>query len=103
MADEVVVIDGGRLIVRSDVAGLLSRAEKGVRVRTDQPEHLRDLLAASGATSELAAHDLLIVKGTDPEHVGRTAAAAGIPLFGLQAEEENLEDVFLQLTGSEKQ
>ena len=102
MADEVVVIDRGRLIVRSDVSDLLSRAERGVRVRTDQPEYLRDLLAASGATSELAAHDLLLVKGADPEHIGRTAAAAGIPLFGLQAEEGNLEDVFLQLTGSER-
>ena len=101
MADEVVVIDRGRLVVRSDVSDLLSRAERAVRVRTDQPEHLRDLLAASGATSELAAHDMLLVKGVDAEHVGRTAAAAGIPLLALQAEEGNLEDVFLQLTGSE--
>jgi ABC-2 type transport system ATP-binding protein len=102
MADEVVVINHGRLVVHSDVAHLVSHADRGVRVRTDEPEKLRDLMQTSGSSAELTSHDVVLVKGSDVEQIGRAAAGAGIPLFGIEAEEENLEDVFLQLTGSEE-
>jgi ABC-2 type transport system ATP-binding protein len=102
MADEVVVINHGRLVVHSDVADLVSHADRGVRVRTDEPEKLRDLLQDAGTTAELTAHDVVLVKGAGVEQIGRAAAGAGIALFGLETEEENLEDVFLQLTGSEE-
>ncbi|MGH2805772.1 MAG: ABC transporter ATP-binding protein [Actinomycetota bacterium] len=102
MADDVVVINHGRLVVHADVENLVSHAERGVRVRTDQPERLRDVLAGLGNAAELVSHDVVFVKGATVEEIGRAAATAGIPLFGLNSEEENLEDVFLQLTGSEE-
>ena len=102
MADEVVVINHGRLVVHSDVTDLVSHADRGVRVRTDEPERLRDLLQEADTTAELTSHDVVLVKGAGVEQIGRAAARAGIALFGLETEDENLEDVFLQLTGSEE-
>ncbi len=101
VADEVVVISGGRLIVRAGMSELLAQAACGIRARTDQPERLRDLMVASGAEAELTAHEVVMVKGSSAEDIGRVAAAAGIPLFGLDSEEATLEDVFFELTGSE--
>ena len=53
LADEVVVINHGRLVVHSDVTDLVSHADRGVRVRTDEPERLRDLLQEADTTAEL--------------------------------------------------
>ena len=100
MAHEVVVIDRGRLIVHSEVQALMSKAARRARVRTEEPERLRDLLVEAGASAELASHDTLDVK-TSTEEVGRIAAGAGIALIELVPEGASLEDVFLELTGSE--
>ena len=100
MADEVVVIDQGRLVVSGGVQELMARTEQRVRVRAEDPERLRDLLAAGGREAELIAHDTLIVRGR-AEDIGRIAASAGVAVFELLQEEASLEDVFLELTGSE--
>ena len=100
MADELVVIDQGRLIVSGSVQELMARTDQRVRVRTADPERLRDLLVASEREAELIAHDTLTVRGR-AEDIGRIAASAGIAVFELSQEEATLEDVFLELTGSE--
>ena len=101
MADDVIVIDKGRLVVHAPVGELVARAGRSVRVRTDEVERLRDALASAGGRAELTSHDTLAVNGLSGEDVGRIAAAKGLPIFGLDVEEGSLEDVFLELTGSE--
>jgi ABC-2 type transport system ATP-binding protein len=101
MADEVLLIDKGRLVVHASVTELVSHGDRAIHVRTDDAERLRDLLIAAGRRAELTAHDNLVVTGSTPEEVGRMAAGAGIPIFKLDAEEGTLEDVFLELTGPE--
>jgi ABC-2 type transport system ATP-binding protein len=98
LADEVVVIDRGRLVTHAPVSELTAHATGGVRVRTDRPERLRDLLAEQGIDVMLVSHDELLVAST-PKVVGELAAAARIPIYGLDVEQRKLEDVFFELTG----
>jgi ABC-2 type transport system ATP-binding protein len=99
MADEVIVINKGKLVEQASVKDLVHRASTGVRVRTDQPERLRDALIKAGVEAELVSHDELIARSSR-ERVGTTAAQVGVPLFGLIEEERTLEDIFLELTAT---
>jgi ABC-2 type transport system ATP-binding protein len=49
--DQVVIIDRGRLLAQSTLAALTAGADRTVRVRTAQPETLRDLLVVRGPRS----------------------------------------------------
>jgi ABC-2 type transport system ATP-binding protein len=97
--DQVAIIDRGRLVAQSTLAALTAGADRTVRVRTAQPEALRGLLVARGATVTLDGHDQLLVGGVTAEEVGQAAAADGVVLHEMRFERSNLEDVFLELTG----
>jgi ABC-2 type transport system ATP-binding protein len=97
--DQVVIIDRGRLVAQSTLAALTAGADRTVRVRTPQPEALRDLLAARGAQVTVDGPDQLVVLGATTEQVGQAAAAGGVVLHEMRFERSNLEDVFLELTG----
>ena len=98
MADDVVVIDKGRLVTHAEVPDLLERAGAGVRVETNEPERLAELLGSHGFEVGRLSSEVLRV-GAGREAVGRIAAEAAIPIFGLEEEERSLEDVFFELTG----
>jgi ABC-2 type transport system ATP-binding protein len=97
IADEVVVINKGRLVTHSPVHDLTAQAAGRVRIRTPDVQRLFDLLVLE---------DIQVQRGTDselvatasPEQVGIIAVRAGIPIFGLCPEDTTLEDVFFQLT-----
>jgi ABC-2 type transport system ATP-binding protein len=97
--DQVVIIDRGRLVAQSTLAALTAGADRTVRVRTPEPEALRDLLLARGATVTLDGPGQLVVGGATTEQVGQAAAAGGVVLHEMRFERSNLEDVFLELTG----
>jgi ABC-2 type transport system ATP-binding protein len=97
--DRVVIIDRGRLVAQSTLADLTAGADRTVRVRTAEPDVLRDLLVARGATVTLLGSDQLVVGGATAEQVGQAAAAGGVVLHEMRFERSNLEDVFLELTG----
>jgi ABC-2 type transport system ATP-binding protein len=97
--DRVVIIDRGRLVAQSTLADLTAGGDRTVRVRTPQPEALRDLLVARGATVTLDGPDRLVAGGVTAEQVGQAAAAGGVVLHEMRFERSNLEDVFLELTG----
>jgi ABC-2 type transport system ATP-binding protein len=97
--DQVVIIDRGRLVAQSSLAALTAGADRTVRVRTPEPEALRDLLLARGATVAVDGPDRLVVGGVTTEQVGQAAAAGGVVLHEMRFERSNLEDVFLELTG----
>jgi len=97
--DQVVIIDKGRLVTQASMAELTAGAALTVRVRTPQPEALRDLLVARGATVSSDGPGQLVVGGVTAEQVGQAAAAGGVVLHEMRFERSNLEDVFLELTG----
>ncbi len=100
--DHVVIVAGGRLMASATLAELTDHTSGGVvRLRSEQAETLRDALVARGATAALADTDAVVVTGSDARDVGRMVADTRVPVFEMTTDGSNLEDVFLQLTGSE--
>jgi len=100
LADDLVVIDRGRLVH----AGLVDElATAGVRVRTPTPGPLVDALEASGAQVERRGEHALLVTGVDVATVGEAAHGADVVLHELVSETTSLEDVFVGMTGDEDQ
>jgi ABC-2 type transport system ATP-binding protein len=99
LADDVVVIDRGRLVIEGPVSELTARWARRVHARTPAQERLREALARRGIDSDSAGDGAVVVLEATPEVVGAIAAEEGVVLYGLDAERESLEDVFLALTG----
>lgn len=96
LADDVVVINRGRLVTHTPVAELTSQTV--VRVRSPQAADLQGYLEAAGVESCRTAADTIEVVGTPMEEVGAIAAANAIVLHELSTRTNTLEDVFLDLT-----
>ncbi|MCW2819661.1 MAG: transporter ATP-binding protein [Marmoricola sp.] len=95
LADEIVVIDHGRLVT----AGALSELQQaGTRVRTAQADPLARLLAAAGATVRRGTDDELVVRDIGIAEIGDRACDAGIPLHELSPMAGSLEELFLGWT-----
>ncbi len=100
-ADDVAVIARGRLVAHAPIAELVARAGARTRVRTPETDRLRELLAAAGLEATATTEGLLLVDGP-PERVGEVAASNAVVLHELGAESSSLEEVFLELTGTEE-
>ncbi len=97
-ADRVVIASHGRLVREGRLEDIVRRSGGRVRVRTPQPELLRDALAGSGLVPELS-DGTLLVPGATTGQVGHLAFVGGIELSELAQEASDLEDIFLELTG----
>ncbi len=98
LADEVVVLNRGRLVTHKPLAALTEA--HGGTVRTPQPDQLERLLRDTAATVARDG-DRLVVEGIATAVVGEIAAREGIVLHELSPTTASLEDVFLSLTASE--
>jgi ABC-2 type transport system ATP-binding protein len=99
--DEVVIIHRGRLVRQATMAEVEAMAAGATRVRSPDPERLATLLVAAGLDARSLGDGGLAVAGPQ-EQVGELAAAHGVVLHELTAERATLEEVFLQLTGSDE-
>ena len=106
LADDVIVIDHGRIVASGSVAELTARVSTGatVVVRSDDDAALdaavgRALADIDGAHVERTG-DGLRITGIDAAAVGRAARDAGVALVELRTSGAGLEDVFLTLTGN---
>ncbi|MER5888316.1 ABC transporter ATP-binding protein [Streptomyces sp. NPDC001941] len=98
-ADHLVIIGRGRLLADTTVEAFVrDSGARHVKVVTPEAATLAALLAAPGVEVATAAPGTLEVRGTDAEHVGRTAAAHGVPLFELTPLTGSLEEAFMDLT-----
>jgi ABC-2 type transport system ATP-binding protein len=97
VADRLVVIGGGRIVADGTKDELL--AGSGVRVRSLEPEKLEWALTTAGVGVTRTADGALVAQ-TDPETVGRVAAAAALVLLELRPADDagGLERLFLELT-----
>src|SRR4249919_1025269 len=100
LADEVVIIHHAKLIAHESLEALTARAAGGTVVRSPDAERLRQRLVEAGVEATAAGTNALRVTA-EAERVGEIAAAAGIVLHELRAEEASLEEVFLELTAEE--
>ncbi|CAN5478562.1 ATP-binding cassette domain-containing protein [soil metagenome] len=95
IADDLVVIGNGRIVASGTKADLLAGA--GTLVRTSDVGTLARALV--DAALEFTHVDGGLRVEAEPEHVGKVALAAGVPLSELRgADGAGLEEMFLELT-----
>ena len=100
-ADDVVVINHGRLVTQSPVDALLAAGAERVVVAAPRRDALAEAIAARGG--QVGEDDgNLVVTGLSAADIGELAANAGIALHQLRTELRSLEDVFLELTDDEE-
>ncbi len=98
-AEHLIIIGRGRLLADTTVDTFVRESGAGaVKVVTPEAGRLTQLLAAPHVDVSSSASGTLDVRGTDAEHIGRTAAAHGIPLFELTPHAASLEEAFMDLT-----
>ena len=95
LADDVVVINDGRLVTHGSLAELQHAA---ALVRTSLPSQLAAALQAGGAETELHGEGGLIVRRMELHEIGERAFAAGVPLHELSPRGGSLEELFLAWT-----
>lgn len=98
MADDVVIINRGRLVTAGPVKELENQV--GGEVVVGSPD--RDLLARALTTARLEYIEeggFFRVKGSTSAEVGHLALAAGLPLTHLVEETTGLENLFLSMVG----
>jgi ABC-2 type transport system ATP-binding protein len=98
-ADNVVILDHGRLVAQSSLSELVAGTGQVVRIRTPKANALCALLTTAGIPATVVAPDRVEVSDATPERIGTLAAEHRIPIFETSTETANLEDVFFQLTG----
>jgi ABC-2 type transport system ATP-binding protein len=97
--DDVVVISHGVLRGSGPLESVLGGADGPVtRVRAADAERLAGLLREDNHFVEPDGSGALLVRGTEPEVVGRVAADHQVALAELVAVSRSLEDVFFELT-----
>jgi ABC-2 type transport system ATP-binding protein len=102
VADEVVVINRGRLVTHTSVEELTTGAGGATRVRTPEAERFRPVLAEAGGYVADGGSKVLSVRGLATERVGELAAAHGVVLHELVGVSQSLEEVFFKLTAEEQ-
>lgn len=99
LADEVVVVNRGRLVT----TGTLSDLQKaGTSVRTPTPEPLIRILTERGGTVQARDEGTLLVRGLSTAQIGDHAYAAGVRLHELAPQAGSLEDLFMDWTGGDE-
>lgn len=95
LADEVVVINQGRLVAHGALAELQQSA---TLVRAADPDRLAIELERAGATTRREGIDALIVRGMPIDEIGERAFTAGLAVHELSPHAGSLEELFLNWT-----
>ena len=98
-ADDVVVINHGRLIQHTAVETLT--AGTSIALRSPDAERLRRALLAHGASVTERGDGALDITGLPAQDVGELAAREHAVLHELTTHTHTLEDIFLELTAEE--
>jgi ABC-2 type transport system ATP-binding protein len=99
LADDVIIIAGGRLVAEGPMASVVGRLVTPARTLVRTPD-LAGLRTELGERAEItpAAEGAVYVTGVDTQTIGATAQRAGITLEQLTTQQPDLEEAFLRLT-----
>nr|WP_256980095.1 ATP-binding cassette domain-containing protein [Rhodococcus sp. 15-1154-1] len=98
-ADNLIVIEHGRLIAQCTTEELIARtSHASVVVKSSDPSGLAEFIAAEGGRATLESHDALTVRGISARRVGELADLHGIVVYELRPVDATLEDAFMALT-----
>ena len=96
--DDVVIIANGRLIRQGAIGDLPT--EHVCTVRTSEPQLLIQALTNAGLRAAEVEGSIQVI-GRDLVRIGDVALRAGLPVYELRANENDLEKLFFELTGAE--
>jgi ABC-2 type transport system ATP-binding protein len=101
ICSHVGVMSTGRLVFQGTLAGLRSRGEPRILIRTSAGPAAADLLSGLGLTEITAAGGQVTARLGEhlPERINAELVQAGVPVSGLEAVRPSLEDLFVELTG----
>jgi ABC-2 type transport system ATP-binding protein len=98
-ADHLIVIGRGKLLADTSMAEFIEQNSGSfVRVRTPQPERLRDAMAAAGINPAVTDDGTFEVAEGDPAKIGELAAEHRVVLHELSQQRASLEEAFMRLT-----
>jgi ABC-2 type transport system ATP-binding protein len=98
-ADHLVVIGRGKLMADMSMADFIAENSRSfVRVRTPQPEKLRDALAGAGLTPEDGPEGAIELTGGEAAAIGELAHEHDVVLHELSEQRASLEEAFMRLT-----
>lgn len=97
LADDVVVLNEGRLVTQGSLSELRHSASL---VRAASPDTLRVALEAAGGVVESGQPGTLVVRGLSLDEIGDQAFNAGIALHELSRQADSLEERFFAWTGA---
>lgn len=98
-ADHLIVIGRGRVIADAPIGDIIAgKGQARVRVRTDEPERLGQVLTAGGAAVESSERELLEVTGLDPRAIAGAALAHQVMVYELTPLVPSLEEAYMELT-----
>jgi ABC-2 type transport system ATP-binding protein len=101
-ADQVVVVGRGRVLADATVDGLLAGAAGAqVLLNTSQPSEAVFALEPAGAEVAVTDRGTLTVIGMGAQRVVEVLNQAGVAFSEVTTRRASLEDVYLQLTGSD--
>jgi len=98
-ADHLIVIGRGRVIADAPIQDIITgKGQSRVRVRTDEPDRLYQLLAGRGAAIEVPERELLEVTGLEPKSIAAAALENRVMVYELTPLVASLEDAYMELT-----
>ncbi|MFN8190348.1 MAG: ATP-binding cassette domain-containing protein [Nocardioidaceae bacterium] len=96
VADDMLLIDRGRIVASGDKASLLASTHAGTLVTATDNAALAHALTAAGYTVSERGGGLSV--DAEPVHIGTVAARTGLVLTDLRPDGGGLEHLFLSLT-----
>ncbi|MGO4235361.1 ABC transporter ATP-binding protein [Pseudarthrobacter sp. YAF2] len=98
-ADHLIVIGRGRVIADAPIRDIITgKGQARVRVRTDQPDRLYQLLAGRGGSIEVPERELLEVTGLEPKAIAAAALENQVMVYELTPLTASLEEAYMELT-----
>jgi ABC-2 type transport system ATP-binding protein len=101
MADEVVVINRGRLVTQSSLDEILGVQTAAYHVEVDDPARAVQVLVAAGIPASTA-DGRVLAEADNGSDVSRVLAGAGLYPSALYKQSGRLEEVFLRITGGQQ-
>ena len=101
MADEVIVINRGRLVTQSSLDEILGVQTAAYHVEVDDPVRAVEVLIAAGIAATTS-DGRVLAEADDGSDVSRILAGAGLYPSALYKQSGRLEEAFLRLTGDQQ-
>ncbi|MFC6356536.1 ABC transporter ATP-binding protein [Luethyella okanaganae] len=99
IADNIVVISKGRIVLDGTLEALAAQGRPHVLVRTDRPDDLAAATHARGATAAQGADGRVVISGLTAREVFQVAAHQGIALDELTTRQRSLDDIYRDAIG----